>query len=169
MQLRGYTRGDCFTKKQLDTTRAGRKRKILCACRAETFVSRFARALPERILRDIPRASGTEFLSLLSPSFAFPHPGRTPFSRPREQRNGEIPRNATRAPTIKGNRLRLHNPSVSTSPLPLLSAFPQTLPMREGTVLSRPDLHPPVGAADTRLPGELRSPAPRVPRTNDFG
>ena len=46
---------------------------------AETFVSRSARVLPKQFLWNIPRAPGTEFLS---PSFACPFPGRTPFSRP---------------------------------------------------------------------------------------
>ena len=89
-----YARG-LFYKKRLNTTRAGRERKILCAWRAETLVSRFARGIPEKFLLFIPRASGTEFLS---PSFVCLHSGRTPFSRPREQRGDEFQRNSTRSP-----------------------------------------------------------------------
>ena len=49
---------------------------------AETPVSRFARALPERFLLSNPRVPGTEFFRLPPPR---PLPGRTPFSRPRER------------------------------------------------------------------------------------
>ena len=82
-----------------------------------------SRGYDSPIFTTYSRVPGTEFLS---PSSVCPLPGRTPFSRPRERRDEESPRNSTRAPALKDNRLRLHNPSVSTSPLLLLPAFPQT-------------------------------------------
>ena len=56
---------------------------------------------------------------------ARPLSGRTPFSRLRERKNNEIPRDFTRAFAIKDNRFPLHKRPVSTSPFLLTMAFSQ--------------------------------------------
>ena len=60
--------------------------------------------------------------------------------RARVRRNDEFSRNFKRAFAIKDNRLSLYKRSVSTSPLPLLLAFPRPFPFRERSAVPRPCL-----------------------------
>ena len=63
---------------------------------------------------------------------------------------------------IKDDRFPLHKLPVSTSPSPLTPAFPRPFPFREMSAVPRPDLPTQSGRADTHIPGEPRSPAPRA-------
>ena len=67
--------------------------------------------------------------------------------RPRAE-NKRFRLHKPRAPAIKDIQFPLHKPSVSTYPLLLSMAFSQTLPMHEGTVFSRHDIHSRLGRAE---------------------
>ena len=89
------------------------------------------------------------------------HACRNSRFRPARVPRNHFPRCNPRAVLeIKYNRFPLHKHPVSTSPLPLLSAFLQPSAFRERSDSSRPCLPTQSGRADTRFPGELRSPAP---------
>ena len=76
-------------------------------------------------------------------------PAETPVSRPARALPEQAPRGNPRAVReIKNERFQLHKPPVSTSPLPLLSAFPRPFPFREMSAVSRPDLPTQSGRAE---------------------
>ena len=112
-------------------------------------------------VRNPIRAGEISCITTIQPSRATP--AETFVLRPARVPRNHFPRCKPRAlPEIRDDRLPLHKRPVSTSPLPLLLAFSRTLPMREGTVLTRPDLLPQSGRVGGYSRRGTKSPSGRT-------
>ena len=117
--------------------------------------------------QDVPMSGGTvrpptrAGTVLLIPVAQNPRatPAETFVSRPARALPEQVPRGDPRAVReIKNERFQLHKPPVSTYPLPLATAFPQSSASDEKSDLPRPDLPTQSGRYFFRIPGEPRSP-----------